>query len=172
MCPTLSNRYVTTTPVTVIVTQSFTQEDIWESIIVKRTNIGDYKITGNKFIKILAHCLVVVVNSAAVPEGYLLLLTVNCPLSSLTSFPCTARGNNLQVYFAMNPSQPLEHLLHKPTKTSTVMTPVQLGSSKKLSSKAQSGPQQMSSNIQTPDKVEEVDVSPIDPLGTPVMVSL
>lgn len=110
--------------------------------------------------------------STAVPEGYLLLLTVNCPLSSLTSFPCTARGNNLQVYFTLNPSQPLQHLLRGAAKISTVMTPVQLGSSKKLYSKAQNGPQQMSSNIQTPDKVEEVDVSPIDPLGTPVVVSL
>lgn len=51
------------------------------------------------------------------------------------------------------------------------MTPVQLGSDKKLSSKTQGGPQQTSSNIQTPDKVEEVSVSPIDPMGTPVVVS-
>lgn len=64
------------------------------------------------------------------------------------------------------------YLLRGATKTSIVMTPVQLGTGKKLSSKPQSGPQQMSSNIQTPDKVEEVDVSPIDPLGTPVVVSV
>ena len=30
----------------------------------------------------------------------------------------------------------------------------------------------MSSNIQTPDKVEDVSCSPIDPMGTPVVVSL
>ena len=65
----------------------------------------------------------------------------------------------------------MEYLLCGATKTSIVMTPVQLGSSKKLSSKAQNGPQHMSSNIQTPDKEAEVDVSPIDPLGTPVVVS-
>ena len=65
----------------------------------------------------------------------------------------------------------MEHLLRGATKTSIVMTPVLLSSSKKLSSKIHSGPQQMSSNIQTPDRVAEVDVSPIDPLGTPVVVS-
>lgn len=108
----------------------------------------------------------------AVPGGHLLLLTVNIPLSSLISFPCTAKGNNLQVFFTVDPSQVLDRLLHRNSKTSTVMTPVQLGSGKKLSGRvAQSGPQQMSSNIQTPDRVEDVDVSPIDPLGTPVVVS-
>ena len=114
--------------------------------------------------------MLVVMVIIVVPEGYLLLLTINCPLSSLTSFPCTAKGNTLQVYFMRNPSQALEQLLKGTNKTSIVMTPVQLGSTKKLSGKAVNGPQQMSSNIQTPDKVEEVDVSPIDPLGTPVVV--
>ena len=102
----------------------------------------------------------------------MLLLTVNCPLSSLTSFPCTAKGNNLQVYFTRNPSQALGQLLKGTIKTSIAMTPVQLGLTKKLSGKIVNGPQQMSSNIHTPDKVEEVDVSPIDPLGTPVVVGL
>ena len=109
--------------------------------------------------------------TTAVPEGYLLLLTVNCPLSSLISFPCANKGDNLQFFFTLNPSQALGLLLQGACKTSTVMTPVQLGS-KKLPSKAKDGPQQMSSNIQTPDKVEDVNVSPIDPLGTPVVVSL
>ena len=111
--------------------------------------------------------------STAVPEGFLLLLTVNIPLSSLTSFPCFARGNNLQVYFTMNPSQALDRLLHGTSKISTAMTPVVLGSGKKLFDRAvHKGPQQMSSNIQTPDRVEDVDVSPIDPMGTPIVVSI
>lgn len=110
--------------------------------------------------------------STAVPQGHLLLLTVNCSLSSLTSFPCTAKGDNLQIFFTVNPSQALQQLLEGASKTSVVMTPVQLGSAKKVSGKVQNGPQQMSSNIQTPDKVEDVSVSPIDPLGTPVVVSL
>jgi len=110
--------------------------------------------------------------STAVPQGHLLLLTVGCPLSSLTSFPCTTKGNNLQIFFTANPSQALQRLLEGVSKTSIVMTPVQLRTAKKLSGKVQNGPQQMSSNIQTPDKVEDVSVSPIDPLGTPVVVSI
>ena len=138
---------------------------------VKRTNIGDYKITGNQNV-VRMNEYDDVTYSTAVPEGFLLLLTVNIPLSSLTSFPCTARGNNLQVYFTVSPSQALDRLLHGTSKISMAMTPVALGSGKKPFDRAvHYGPQRMSSNIQTPDRVEDVDVSPIDPMGTPVVVS-
>jgi len=98
---------------------------------------------------------------------------MNCPLSVLTSFPCTVKGDTLQAILSIDPSQPLQLLLEGSSKTSVVMTPVQLGSTNKLtSSRIQKGPKEMSSNIQTPDNVEDVSCSPIDPMGTPIVVSV
>lgn len=109
----------------------------------------------------------------ATPRGHLLQLTVNCPLSVLTSFSCTAKGDTVQAILTTDPSRPLQHLLAGSNKTSVVMTPVQLGSTDKLVTKgAQRGPKEMSSNVQTPDKMEDVSCSPIDPMGTPVVVSV